>query len=65
MKMIAGAILILAAAVMYAAYWTGKVLQNPAVVGSPEASLVTWGVVILGGVGLISFAGGFASDRKP
>lgn len=41
MKMIAGAILILAATVLYSARWLGEVFHNSTTVGTPEAGLMT------------------------
>ena len=65
MRMVSGAILILAATVLFAAQWLGKVMHNSTVIGSPEAGYVTLAIVILGigGVGALIF--GFIMDRKP
>jgi hypothetical protein len=64
MRMIAGSILILAAAVLYAAQWSGRVSQNPAVVGSPEASALGWAITILGVAGIAAVVAGLVSERK-
>ena len=41
MRMVSGAILILAAAVLFAAQWLGKVMRDSAVIGSPDAGYIT------------------------
>ena len=64
MKTIAGSILILAAAVVFAAQWLGKVQHNPATVGSPEAGYVTLAIGILGLAGVAVVIAGLATDRK-
>lgn len=65
MRMVTGAILILAAAVLFAAQWLGKVMQNSAVIGSPEAGCITLAIVILGIGGVAGLIIGFIMDRKP
>ena len=65
MRAIAGAILILAAAVLFAAQWLGRVMQNAAVTGSPEAGYLTLAVAVLGLGGLAVLVAGLATDRKP
>jgi hypothetical protein len=64
MRMVAGAILVHAAAVVFAARWIGKVMQNAAVTGSPEAGIVTIAAVALGATGLLIVAWGAAADRR-
>ena len=65
MRMVTGAILILAAAVLFAAQWLGRVMQNSAVIGSPEAGYITLAIVILGIGGVAGLIIGFIMDRKP
>ena len=68
MRMIAGSILILAAVVLFAAYWLGQVMHNSTVVGSPEAMylLAAAGSLALfgGAVFTIGLFGGLAPEAK-
>ncbi len=52
MRMIAGSILVLAAAVLGAAYWLGRVIHSPTVVGSPDA------MYLLAAAGFLALFGG-------
>jgi hypothetical protein len=65
MRMISGAILILAAAVLFGAQWLGKVQHNSTVIGSPEAGYITLAIVVLGIAGIAALVIGFITDRKP
>jgi hypothetical protein len=65
MRMVSGAILILAAAVLFAAQWLGKVMHNSTVIGSPEAGYITLAIVILGIGGIGAVIIGFITERKP
>ena len=64
MRMVTGAILILAAAVLFAAQWLGRVMQNSTVIGIPEAGYITLAIVILGIGGVAGLIFGFVMDRK-
>jgi hypothetical protein len=64
MKAIAGAILMHAAAVVFAAQWLGKVHEHPTVVGSPEAGYLTIAIGILGLAGVAVLITGLVTDRK-
>jgi hypothetical protein len=64
MRMIAGAILILAATVVFTAYWMGRVVHTPAVSGSPESTSILITAWILGLFGLAAVAIEFIYDRK-
>jgi hypothetical protein len=64
MKAVAGSILILAAAVVVAAQWLGKVQQNPNVVGSPEAGYLTLTIGVLALAGVAVLIAGLVTDRK-
>src|SRR6266478_237765 len=59
MRMVSGANLILAAAVLFAAQWLGKVKHNSAVIGSPEAGYITLAIVVLGITGIGALIIGF------
>ncbi|HVL13537.1 MAG TPA: hypothetical protein VM529_13300 [Gemmata sp.] len=63
MRMIAGSILILAAAVLASAYWLGQVLHNSVVVGSPEALYLLAAATFLGLFGGALVATGAVTDR--
>ena len=65
MRMLSGAVLILAAAVLFAARWVGKVMQYPAVVGSNEAGFLTLAVAVLGIAGVVLLIVGAVADRTP
>ena len=65
MRMIAGAILILAATVLLAAQWLGQVRHNSTVIGSPEAGYITLAIVVLSIAGIGAMIVGFLTDRKP
>jgi hypothetical protein len=64
MRMIAGSILILAAAVLVSAYWLGRVMHNSVVVGSPES------IYLIAAAGFLALFGGsvaaigLVSDRE-
>jgi hypothetical protein len=63
MRMIAGCLLILAGAVLYAAHWLGRVIQHPTTAGSPDAMYLLAAAVGLGLFGA-AFAGvGLTTDR--
>jgi hypothetical protein len=47
MRAVAGSILVLAAAVLFAAYWLGRVAHNSTVVGSPEAMYLPTAAAVL------------------
>ena len=64
MRMFSGAILIHAAAVIFAAQWVGKVQHNSTVIGSPEAGYVTLAIAVLGVIGIGTLIFGFITDRK-
>ncbi len=63
MRMIAGSVLVLAAAVLTAAYWIGRVIQNPTTVGSPEAMYLVAATGFLALFGGAVVAVGVVSDR--
>jgi hypothetical protein len=65
MRMVSGAILILAAAVLFAAQWLGKVQHNSTVTGSPEAGHITLAIAVIGIAGIGALVIGFITDRKP
>ena len=65
MRMVCGAILILAAAVLFAAQWLGMVLHNSTVIGIPEAGFITLAIVVLCIGGLATIIMGFIKDAKP
>jgi hypothetical protein len=65
MRMVSGAILILAASVLFAAQWLGQVQHNSTVVGSPEAGYITLAIVVLSIAGVGGLILGFIQDRKP
>lgn len=48
MRLIAGCILILAGAVLYAAHWLGRVIHTPTTVGEPEATVLLVAAAALG-----------------
>jgi hypothetical protein len=64
MRTIAGAILILAATVVFTAYWMGRVIHTPAISGSTESTSILITTWILGLFGLAVVAIDFISDRK-
>jgi hypothetical protein len=65
MKLIAGSILILAAAVLLAARWIGKVLHASQVVGSTEADQIVWAMVGLAICGVGAIIWGATESRRP
>jgi hypothetical protein len=64
MRMIAGCLLILTGAVLYAAHWVGRVIHHPPVTGSPDALYVLGAAVFLGLTGGAVAAVGLATDRN-
>jgi hypothetical protein len=64
MRMVSGAILILAASVLYSARWLGDVMHNSVVAGSPEAGYLALvsGVLCLSGLGVLVV--GAITDHK-
>lgn len=63
MRMIAGCLLILAGAVLYAAHWLGRVIHQPTTVGSPDAAYLLGAAVLLGLVGVAVAGVGLVTDR--
>jgi hypothetical protein len=63
MRLIAGALLILAASIMFAALWIGSAIHSPALSGIPEARYMTFVWIALGLVGAVMIAVGMASER--
>jgi hypothetical protein len=63
MRMLTGAILILAAAVLFAAWWLAKALHNAALSGTPESGYLVVVALLLGVVGVVVLVIGFARDR--
>jgi hypothetical protein len=63
MRMIAGAILILACCILLAAYWIGRVIHTPTVVGSPDAMYLLLAATLLGVFGAIIAITGLLTDR--
>lgn len=65
MRMIAGAILILAASVLYSARWLGDVAYNSTAVGTPEAGMMTVVAVGLAAVGVSGMILGLLRSDDP
>jgi hypothetical protein len=66
MKMIAGSILILAAAVLLAARWLGLALrQNSTYTGTPESEHIFWAMVVLAICGIGAIVWGANEPRRP
>ena len=65
MRMIAGSILVLAAAVLFAAHWLGQVVHNSTVVGSPEATYLLAAGTFLGLFGAATVATGLLGSLVP
>ena len=63
MRMIAGSILVLAGAVLYAAHWLGRVIQNPVTAGAPDGWYLAAGAAFLGLFGGSVAAIGALTDR--
>jgi hypothetical protein len=63
MRMLTGAILILAAAVLFAAWWLAKALHNAALGGTPESRYLLGAAFLIGTSGIIILVVGFVRDR--
>ncbi|GEM_PF-4567723 len=64
MRMITGAILILAATVLFSAQWLGKVMHSSVITGSPESGYITFFSFVLGFIGLGVLVFGLITDRS-
>jgi hypothetical protein len=65
MKMVSGSILILAAAILVAARWIGRVMHNSTYVGSPESEHIVWLAVLAGLSGVAVLVWGATDERRP
>ena len=63
MRMIAGAILILAGCRLFAAYSISHVIHTPVIVGSPDAMYLALAATFLGVFGTIVTIAGLITDR--
>ena len=63
MRMIAGSVLVLAGAVLYAAHWLGRVIQHPVTAGAPDGWYLAAGAAFLGLFGGAVAAMGAVTDR--
>ena len=64
MRMITGAILVLAATVLFSAQWIGQVMHNSTITGSPESGYITFFSYVLGFIGLGVLVFGLVTDRN-
>jgi hypothetical protein len=60
--MIAGSVLVLAGAVLYAAHWLGRVIHNPVTAGAPDGWYLAAGAAVLGLIGGAVAAVGALAD---